>query len=560
MFGECIDFARVEPKGRKASYVPPKVPQLSPTVRELANKLASQAGINPTWLDGVSADTLSKTSVKELTTCIRQAVASLQFGPSTSGPSGNELRDTLRDKIERLPLASRFRFMEDWGQPSQRQESGPIEGSFISFDDSTGSTSRSKQGIEAALRKDEEAKRKKQAKEEEAKRRKQAKEEEARRRQIDADNDKHAIATPGVTGKPAAFFNDAPVDTGQARQSQVIAAPGPVTIKPAMFLTEISFDAEQMKRDVERREQDAKEAASKVLLNLQNTKMVSDAGLLAARQSTKADPSKDELRDEGGSSRRDDVDRADVDRKDMDRADDDRAGSPGDQPRRRRRRRRREGEGGLAEDSGAALEVDTSRSRRRREEVEDAFSEARGERGRDEATNRRKRRLSNIFRASPSADRSRSHDDDRRPARGKTDARDSNTRDNEKNIISRPPANSEKKSSAAPSGAAEKSKSAAPDDEKPSVNLRILGCKNGWAEYLDEDTQTKVFKNVLTGEMTKTKPTEMQTPITAAQNQRRLSWLASHRAAAAATNQGNFVHGLQQQGAARGGFDGFGFR
>jgi len=68
--------------------------------------------------------------------------------------------------------------------------------------------------------------------------------------------------------------------------------------------------------------------------------------------------------------------------------------------------------------------------------------------------------------------------------------------------------------------------------------LRQLAFKNGWAEYIDQDSGKHVFKNVFTGEMSSSKPRELQSQITDAQNQRRLQWLSNHRTAAIMSDLG----------------------
>lgn len=64
---------------------------------------------------------------------------------------------------------------------------------------------------------------------------------------------------------------------------------------------------------------------------------------------------------------------------------------------------------------------------------------------------------------------------------------------------------------------------------KPTPVLRQLACRGGWAEYVDQNTGEHVYKNVLTGEMTKRKPAEFGALITDTMNQRRLAWLANQR-------------------------------
>jgi len=80
-------------------------------------------------------------------------------------------------------------------------------------------------------------------------------------------------------------------------------------------------------------------------------------------------------------------------------------------------------------------------------------------------------------------------------------------------------------------------KAAAPEAPKATTpakepKLRQLAFKNGWAEYINEDSGAHVFKNIFTGEMTNRQPQELQSTITASQNQRRLQWLAGHRTTA----------------------------
>lgn len=103
-------------------------------------------------------------------------------------------------------------------------------------------------------------------------------------------------------------------------------------------------------------------------------------------------------------------------------------------------------------------------------------------------------------------------------------------------------------SSAAPAaGTIAKPASAAPAEKAvpPPIErkLRQLAFKNGWAEYVEEGTGQHVFKNVFTNEMTRTKPAELQSQITDAQNQRRLAWLAGHRTAAMMADMG-VPHGM----------------
>lgn len=87
------------------------------------------------------------------------------------------------------------------------------------------------------------------------------------------------------------------------------------------------------------------------------------------------------------------------------------------------------------------------------------------------------------------------------------------------------------------------SSDAAPGDRKapvqpepnPDAFLRQLGVRNGWAEFVNEKTGEKVFKNVLTGERTNRMPTDYHTSISDVMNRRRLNWLAGQKGGGYAT-------------------------
>lgn len=64
---------------------------------------------------------------------------------------------------------------------------------------------------------------------------------------------------------------------------------------------------------------------------------------------------------------------------------------------------------------------------------------------------------------------------------------------------------------------------------RPAPVLRQLACRNGWAEYVDQSNGEHVYKNVMTGEMTRKKPMEYGNLISDSMNQRRLNWLQGQR-------------------------------
>lgn len=326
------------------------------------------------------------------------------------------------------------------------------------------------------------------------------------------------------------------------------------------FLADVEVDRETQSAAA-RREQDAKNHASTALRNFEKTCAAVQAGVQAARKTKDAlatsQPQSEDARAGTGSVARDsrDGEPPTSQRRERSRSHD------GRRPRPRqtggRDNEAPDGRGGRAlprDDSRSPSydsrgDADPGRYRSNRRAVSDSRSWSRGpprsggrrprqaaqgrrpgddgRRGAPARSRSRRRRLaSEPPKVAPDGQPKISASDfDKKP-----DARASGGRSFTETLgVSAKPTVGAKSSAlaAAPlGGAAEKASTVA----EPPLDLRQLACRNGWAEFVDKNSGQHWFKNVLSGEMTKTKPKEYDSLISDQANQRRLAWLANHAA------------------------------
>jgi len=289
MFGECFDFAPVEKGRRFKQYVPPSQQQtISLTPREQAVRLASQVGIEASLLDGIANELVEGAKTGDLRAALHLAVAALQQGKSVEEGPASSMKDFLQGKISVLPLDKRFRLMAAWGGMLKEQPKAPwagglgsmmkekkvpakqtVEGSFLDFGPAPAQASAYQGPADV-----DEGKRKKRGKDKAAnKSRKQAQQRETHDAEYDEGDDGDYADYRGEYDEAPAK----PVPAGAAKS----------------ILSDLPIDYEQMKRDAVRREEDARNAASKVLKGLEQTRARVEAGVRASKQSSKAASSKE---------------------------------------------------------------------------------------------------------------------------------------------------------------------------------------------------------------------------------------------------------------------------
>lgn len=75
---------------------------------------------------------------------------------------------------------------------------------------------------------------------------------------------------------------------------------------------------------------------------------------------------------------------------------------------------------------------------------------------------------------------------------------------------------------------------ASPPAAPPPPKLRQIGVRGAWAEFVEERTGKRLYKNVLTGAQVTEKPADYGHKISDSVNQRRLGWLANQKSEARA--------------------------
>jgi len=608
MFCEAVDFAPVARSSgrRRAPLVLPVVqgaasqPQLTP--KEQANKLAGQVGIDPALLDGIPHDLLSAATATDLRLGMRFAVTALQQGkPAGDGSGSASLGEFLRDKIALLPLATRFPLMAEWtdrpgqGLPVFVQKSqqfvapkrdskkklgnalpSSAAANFISFDALPGAAGQphepSATWSESAAHDAEREMRARKAKEKEKKKKQVGLVVEA-----EEDGDWHnAVETSSVQ----------PIQPGRvvAFQPSVSAS----SVKAAKnFLEGIQVDKGASEEDAAMKREEAKKAASKVVMSLSQTKAAVEAGFLAQRRSMqllRPQASQDEQvgilgpddankpgRGPGSipeqsvlaSERRGEERSLAFRSRSRDRggrhhdpgfherrhADDDRARDDNDlscerhrrRPHQRSQSRSRSFHRQRLRPRQAQRHSRAVDSRSCSRDVGDGYA-GRTKRPRGGYTyndtedySRRRRRpdVAVLQDRSQSRDRPARHSEDQ--ARRHEASRSSGTRAepgfSSSAQLEKRPAFEDPPPDASDSKMSKFSATATPGrvPSRPAPALRQLACRNGWAEYVDQSNGEHVYKNVMTGEMTRKKPPEYGNLISDSMNQRRLNWLQSQR-------------------------------
>jgi len=483
----------------------------APTHKEPeTQRLASSAGVDSSLLEGLPADLLQVDGA-QLRHALRDAVAVLQHGNKASAGSrdivSGSLQDALAQKIAMLPLASRMPLLVKWGsvpvlgmepsyEPVQSASSAPAGSlsaaprpptrgtfglSFYDFDSLPGSSGAAARAAARAV--EEERERERDRHEPKDDKRDRARERAERRRRVEAEAQREAEETERRKLK--------------AQEAQQQRTEAVWTFWETTHKHQGEHDAE--KANAVRREEEAKKAASDVI------KAAAEAATRAAARNAQM-----QRFGENKKAHTADLSRAEALQAqaffeapmkasaiaeasvamEMPRRSEASMNSHEGSKRHRRscsRDREREGERRRsirllrsASAAGRRRHQDRSRSRRRRSQ-ERSRSRARG--------------------------RSRSSRSRRREGEGEGE-RSASRREG---FTSGPP----------PVGVT--------PTAAPEPRLRQIGIRNGWAEFVDERTDARVYKNVLTGEQTNKQPMEYGAQISNVMNQRRLNWLAAQR-------------------------------
>mmetsp|Transcript_64661 Transcript_64661/g.127850 ORF Transcript_64661/g.127850 Transcript_64661/m.127850 type:complete len:637 (-) Transcript_64661:262-2172(-) len=618
MFGEAVDFAPVARTSgrRRAPLVLPVVqgatpqPQLTP--KEQANKLAGQVGIDPALLDGIPKDLLSAASATDLRLGMRFAVTALQQGKPAGDGSGNNtsIGEFLRDKIALLPLVTRFPLMAEWtDRPGQglpvfvqkrQQSSDPKKDSkkklanalpssaaanFISFDalpGASGQQHETRVGWSESVHHDVDREM----------RFKKTKEKEKKKKQVgvvadaEEDGDWHmAVETSSVQpvqpGRVVAFQPSVSASSAKAAKS---------------FLEGIHVDRGASEEDAAMKREEAKKAASKIVMSLSQTKAAVEAGYLAQRRSMQLLAPHTSQEEQDGALGNDEMNRSGrggsiVEQHILASEQHDVASTGNKGEERSFGRSRSHNRGGRhdvvfherrhADDDGAHDGSDLSSERQRRRPRHLKNQKSRSCSSRSFHSQRlRPRQGQRRSRSADSRSCSREMGDGyacraKRPREGYTrnDPEDSSRRRRKPDVAAqdrsqsrdrlalynedqarRHEASRSSSMRAQPgfSSSTQLDKRAAFEDpphhasasklsnfsatstpgrvpSRPAPVLRQLACRNGWAEYVDQSNGEHVYKNVMTGEMTRKKPPEYGNLISDSMNQRRLSWLQSQR-------------------------------
>jgi len=587
-------------------------PQLTP--KEQANKLAGQVGIDPSLLDGISQDLLSAATATDLRLGMRFAVTSLQQGKPAGDGSGNStsIGEFLRDKIALLPLVTRFPLMAEWtDRPGQglpvfvqkrQHSSAPKKDSkrklgnslpssaaanFISFDALPGASG---QQHETSVTWSESANHDT----DREMRFKKTKEKEKKKKQagvvVEAEEDENwhmAVETSSVQpvqpGRVVAFQPSVSASSAKAAKS---------------FLEGIQVDRGTSEDDAAIKREEAKKAASKIVMSLSQTKAAVEAGYLAQRRSMQLLAPHASHDDQDGFLGPDDVNRsgqggsileqsvlaseqqdvASTCRKGEERglgcrsrshdrggkhdagfherrhAHDDRVRDGSDLSCERQRRRPRNLENHRSRScSSRSLHSQRPwpRQGQRRSRSADSRSCSRelsdGYAGRtkrprgghtrydpeDNSRRRRKPDVAVLQDRSQSRERPTTHSEDqaRRHEASWSSSMRAHPGFSSSTQLEKRAAFDDPLHHASASKMSNFSATATPGrvPSRPAPVLRQLACRNGWAEYVDQSNGEHVYKNVMTGEMTRKKPPEYGNLISDSMNQRRLNWLQSQR-------------------------------